>query len=121
MFLSESHCLCARTCDERDSHTHLEGSLAYDYAREKLWQVVNTLVGDGSIQERLDKARTYLVRLHIPEEQLPEEQREEFKALMRELSSESSFEAGERKLSSEEGAKLARRILSICTALHGGI
>jgi hypothetical protein len=101
--------------------------LTYHYSREKFWQAVHVLVGDGSIQERLAGAAMYLTRLHGPDEDLPEGQREEFRAVMNELTKEKAIgdegniQATTRKLSSEDGAKLAKRILNIYTELHGGI
>ena len=35
----------------------------YNYARQKLWEAVSVLVGDGSIQQRLTFAATYLILL----------------------------------------------------------
>jgi hypothetical protein len=40
----------------------------YDYAREKLWQAIETLVGDGSVQDRLKSAAEFLLRL-MPDKQ----------------------------------------------------
>jgi hypothetical protein len=101
--------------------------MAYDYAREKLWQAVDGLVGDGSIQDRLASAAMILTRLHRPDEDIPKELREEFKAVMHALTKETAqgnegnIVATTRKLSSEEGAKLAHRIFSLYVQLRGGI
>jgi hypothetical protein len=100
----------------------------YGYAREKFWQAVDTLAtSDRSIQERLAGAALFLMRLHKPDEDLPEELREEFKAVWHELTKEKAvgdegdIVATTRQLTAEQGKKLAGRILSIYTQLHGGI
>ena len=102
--------------------------MAYDYAREKFWQAVDTLAtSDRSIQERLAGAALYLSRLHRPDEDLPEDLREEFKALWHELTKEPAVEdegtinATTRKLTAEQGKALASQVFSIYTRLHGGI
>src|SRR5438045_2655586 len=65
--------------------------MAYEYARETFWQAVDTLAtSDASIQGRLAGAAVYLVRVHRQDEELPEEVREEFKALMHDLTKEAS-------------------------------
>lgn len=100
--------------------------MSKDYAREKFWQAVDVLAtSDGSIQERLAGAALYLTRLQPGD--VPEEQREMFTTVMRELTkepaagNEGTIAATTEKLSAEEGKKLAGRILSIYTELHGGI
>jgi hypothetical protein len=104
----------------------LEVGLAYDYAQEKFWKAMDALIGDGSIQHRLAWAAMELTSLDGRDEELPEDVREEFKAVMRELTKEravgdeGTIEATTRRLSPEEGVKLARRIFSIYTRLHGG-
>jgi hypothetical protein len=102
--------------------------MAYDYAPEKFWQAADGLVGDGSIQERLAHAPMILMRLDPGEEDLPEELREEFRAVYGALRRENAATGNEgnivattRKLTFEKGAKLARRIFSLYTKLHGGI
>lgn len=99
-----------------------------DYTREKLWQAVDGLVGDGTVQERLANAAIILSRLHRPEEDFPDEEtREEFKAIMHALTkepaeaNEGTIVATTRKLSSEEGAKLSSRIFSLYVHVRGGI
>jgi hypothetical protein len=103
-----------------------ESSLSNDYAKEKLWQAVDILATiDLSIQERLAGAAIYLIRLK-PDD-LPEALRHDFDGVLHELTKE-KVEGGEgtiaastQKLTSEEGSKLAGRILHIYTELHGGI
>lgn len=96
------------------------------YAREKFWQAVDVLAtSDRSIQERLAWAAQYLIRLNSDD--LPEEYRRELSALLQDLTkeeapgSEGRIEATTRRLTSEQGAKIASRILSVYTGLHGGI
>ncbi len=100
----------------------------YDYAREKFWQAVDTLAtSDRSIQERLASAALILSRLHKPDEDLPEDLREEFKALWHELTKEAAvgdegtINATTRKLTAQQGTALASQIFSIYTRLRGGI
>jgi hypothetical protein len=94
------------------------------YAREKLWQAVETLVGDGPIQTRLTYAADYLLRI-MPDKHLPAgKQRTEFEEIKNALTSEPLSTAtgySPRHVTPEEGAKLARRILSLYTELRGGI
>jgi DNA-directed RNA polymerase alpha subunit len=100
--------------------------MAYDDTRKKVWEAVNTLVGSGTIQERLAWAAECLIQLR-PDEELPKKLREEFEAVCHELTKETAtgnegnIAATTRKLSSEEGTRLARHILSLYTKLHGGI
>lgn len=99
----------------------------YDYAREKFWQAIHSLISYGSIQERLASAAMILTRLHRPDEDLPEHLRDEFKTLMHELTKEpavgdeGTINATTRKLTAEQGGKLAEKILRIYTKLRGGI
>jgi hypothetical protein len=96
------------------------------YAREKFWQAVDVLAtSDRSIQQRLAYAAQYLIRLK-PDD-LPEEHRGELNAVLRDLTKETAageegtIEATTRQMTSEEGTKVASRILSVYTELHGGI
>jgi len=86
----------------------------YHYAREKLWQAVDILVGDGDIQRRLKYAA---VR---PQEDLAIEDRADFEDIKKILEPLSA-EPPRLHLTSEDGAKLARRILSLYAELRGGI
>jgi hypothetical protein len=103
-----------------------EKRLSTGYAREKFWQAVDVLAtSDRSIQERLAWAAQYLMRLK-PDD-LPEEYRGELSAVMGDLTKEDAvgtegrIEATTRQLTSEQGTKVASRILSLYTGLHGGI
>lgn len=100
--------------------------MSIDYAKEKLWQAVDVLAtGDHSIQQRLADAAIYLTRLTPAD--LPEELQERFGGVLRELTKETAegtegtITATTRKLSSEQGSKLAGRIFSIYTSLHRGV
>jgi len=104
-----------------------ENALSMDYAREKLYQAVHTLAtSPESIQERLGWAAQFLVRLQEPGD-LPEEYREEFGAVCEQLTKEQpsgdegNIVATARKLTDEQGRKLAERIFSIYVGLRGGI
>lgn len=49
--------------------------MSVDYGREKLWQAVDVLAtGNGDIQERLENAAIFLIRLKAGDD-LPEEHR----------------------------------------------
>lgn len=101
--------------------------MTYGYTREKLFQAVDVLVGDGTVQERLASAATYLIRLHEPENDFPPELQEEFKAIKHALTkeqaigNEGNIQATVDKLSNEEGRKLASRILELYIGLRGGL
>ena len=92
--------------------------MSISYVQEKLWQAVDTLVGGGTIQDRLAYAAEYLIRVKVDE--IPDSRRAEFGAVMDSLTKhpakvvgEGSIRASVRKLTDEEGAGLARKILSI--------
>jgi hypothetical protein len=100
--------------------------VSIDYVREKLWQAVDVLVGAAPIQDRLAGAADYLTRLKVAE--IPDDERAEFAAVMGALTKhpaerdgEGSIHASVRKLTTEEGDALARKIFSIYTAIRGGI
>jgi hypothetical protein len=99
------------------------------HVRQRLWQAINCLVGDGPIQARLAFAVDNLVSLPPPElEHLPTELRERFDAVKAHLTKHPAEKAGEgsilasaRKMTSEEGVELAKEIVSIYVKLRGGI
>jgi hypothetical protein len=105
----------------------VEGLLvSIDYVREKLWQALDVLVGAEPIQDRLAYAADALTRLKPSD--IPDEEREDFHAVMHALTKypaeregEGSIHASVRKLTDEEGAELARKILSIYIRVRGGI
>jgi hypothetical protein len=95
----------------------------YGYAREKLWQAIETLVGAGSVQDRLTFAADFLLRL-MPDKHLPKEDWGEFEEIKSALTSpplSSSTGWTARPITDAEGTQLAQRILSLYTALIGGI
>jgi hypothetical protein len=62
--------------------------LSLSYKREKFWQAVHTLAtSPARIQERPAGAAQFLMRLHEPND-LPEEYRQEFRAVWGELAAE---------------------------------
>jgi ferric-dicitrate binding protein FerR (iron transport regulator) len=94
--------------------------------REKLWQAIDTLVGDGSIHQRLEYAAEYLIRLRPAE--IPARERDDFADVMKalaehpaEIPGEGQIRASVRKLTGEEAGAIGRKILSIYISLHGGI
>jgi hypothetical protein len=100
--------------------------VSIEYVREKLWQAIDTLVGGGSIRERLEDAATYLIRLKPGE--IPAHERDNFVEVMEALTAhpaetpgEGSIRASVRKLTDEEVSALGRKILSIYISLHGRI
>jgi hypothetical protein len=100
--------------------------VSIDYVREKLWQALDVLVGAKPIQDRLAYAADALIRLKSSE--IPDEERAEFDAVMHALTKypaetegEGSIRASVRKLTNDEGAELARKILSIYIRIRGGI
>ncbi len=100
--------------------------MSIEYVREKLWQAVDTLVGSGSIRQRLEDAAIYLIRLKPAE--IPARERDRFVEVMDTLTGhpaeqpgEGSIRASVRKLPDEEASALSRKILSIYVSLRGGI
>jgi hypothetical protein len=94
----------------------------HDYAKEKLWQALDSLVGAGDIQLRLTYAAEYLMRLQPRD--LPSDKRAEFEELIATFTKTPlSDNAGvtARLVSSEDGTKLARQILSLYIDIRGGI
>jgi hypothetical protein len=93
-------------------------AVSISYVQEKLWQALDTLVGAGSLQERLAYAAEYLIRLKIDE--IPDRWRAEFRTVMDSLTrypaeeeGDGSIRASVRKLTDEEGEAIARKIMSI--------
>jgi hypothetical protein len=80
------------------------------------------LVGAGDLDQRLTHAGNYLV--HLQEHEVSEEHRKELgeiKAIMfaTPLSSERGYTS--RQISTEDGTKLAHRILQLYTKVMGGL
>ena len=55
----------------------------HHYSRQKLWQAIDSLVGDGKLRNRLGYALAHLALL-TPED-FPEELRPRFEKLMKQL------------------------------------
>jgi hypothetical protein len=94
----------------------------YRYARQKFEEALGSLVGVGSIQERLAGAVQYLNRLEPHD--LPEETRVCFMAVMDsftryrgESRGEGSHQASCRKMTAEEGSGVAKKVLEIYARL----
>jgi hypothetical protein len=92
------------------------------YLKQKLFQALHELVGAGDINKRLTHAGNYL--LHLREVDIPKEHRAEVAAIKEIMfTTPLSSEQGhmQRQISDEDGAKLAQRILSVFTAVMGGL
>jgi hypothetical protein len=92
------------------------------YARQKFFEAVYALVGTSTIDERLTFAAVPLVIL--AEDHLPEEMRDEYRALRRALtkiplSTETSYQL--RPISEDDGRKLAKQIFEMFVKLMGGL
>ena len=94
--------------------------MSADYTQEKLWQAVNALIGPGHIQERLNSAAAYLLRLDtrmaFPSD--PVAQTRFDRSIERLTSSqptggEGTSEATTRTLSDDEGWRLAEDIFGL--------
>jgi hypothetical protein len=90
------------------------------YAKQVLWEAVGALAASpASLEKRLESANACLSKLHRIDEDLPEEHREEFRAIMAELPSRG--DAVPRHLTDEKSRELANRIVSIYTDILGGL
>ena len=92
------------------------------YLKQKLFQALHDLVGAGELDQRLSHAGNYLV--HLQDLDIPKEYRAEVAAIKEimfttPLSGEHGYVP--RQISDEDGAKLARRILSLYTDVMGGL
>jgi hypothetical protein len=84
-----------------------------DRLLEELWECLYVLVGSADIKARLRDAS--LQMNFVLEDQVPIEIVDDFASVKARLSEQN------REISDEEGADLARRILSMYTRLRGGI
>jgi hypothetical protein len=102
------------------------------YPREKLWQALDSLVGDGTIQQRLEAAAMSLTRLQerdftglpdYPAEGLQEQFRKIMQALTNVAAGagEGTIAATTRQLTNEQGDKIAKEILSLYIAVRDGL
>ena len=97
--------------------------MSADYTQEKLWQAVETLIGSGSIQERLKFAAMYLIRLDSTKDDLAfagdSDAQTRFDRLIERLTSappsgdEGTIAATTRTLSDFEGGRLAKDIFDL--------
>ena len=90
------------------------------YLKQKLFQALHDLVGDGDLDQRLTRAGNYLA--HVQHHEVPEEHRKELgeiKAIM--FATPLSSENSPREISTEDGTKLAHRILELYTKVMGGL
>jgi hypothetical protein len=90
------------------------------YLKQKLFQALHDLVGAGDLDQRLSHAGNYLA--HVQGHEIPEEHREELgeiKAIM--FATLLSFDRSRRQISTEDGTKLAHRILELYTRVMGGL
>jgi hypothetical protein len=99
----------------------------YGYGREKLYLAVNSLAtATGPIQERLESVAINWLGLPASfPDLLPADLMPELKAILDELTKvhgeEGAIRATARAMSDEEGAELAKRVLSLYINLRGGI
>jgi hypothetical protein len=98
-----------------------EGEMS-GYLKQKLFQALHDLVGAGDLDQRLTHAGNYLA--HVQDHEVPDEHRKELgeiKAIMfvTPLSSERGYTP--RQISTEDGTKLAHRILELYTKVMGGL
>ena len=92
------------------------------YLKQKLFQALHDLVGAGDLDQRLTHAGNYLV--HLQEHEVPEEHRKELgeiKAIMFATPLSSGRGYTPRQISTEDGTKLAHRILELYTKVLGGL
>jgi len=90
------------------------------YLKQKLFQALHDLVGAGDLDQRLTHAGNYLA--HVQHHEVPEEHRKELgeiKAIM--FATPLSSENSPREISTEDGTKLAHRILELYTRVMGGL
>ena len=95
----------------------------HGYSQEKPWEAVHSLVGDGSIGDRLGYARDTLLRLR-PEQDFPDHLRGKFVALMADLDKRAasySYRTTRINTRPPNSGRMAETILSLYTQLRGGI
>jgi hypothetical protein len=92
------------------------------YAKQKLWEAVHALAGDGEIDARLSLAGDCLIGLQ--DSQIPSPYLEEFKAIKAKLfttplSSARSYVP--RQISTEDAVALSHRIVDFFSEIMGGL
>src|SRR5690348_6278104 len=93
-----------------------------DYAKQKFYEAVHSLVGPGNIDTRLTYAATHL--LMVQDKQMPGSMQDEFKELRDALTTTAlSTSTGYQPchISEDDARKLAEKILSMYTELMGGL
>lgn len=101
----------------------LEAGERYSYTRQKFWEAVGSLVGDGAMPARLGYAYMSLLILR-PDEDLPESMRDKFRTLMAELGKHvvhPSNAPPRINLQHPDSDRAADMILSMYVELKGGI
>jgi hypothetical protein len=92
------------------------------YLKQKLFQALHDLVGAGDLYQRLTHAGNYLA--HVEDHEIAEEHRKELgeiKAIMFGTPLSSKRGSSPRQISTEDGTKLAHRILELYTKVMGGL
>ena len=98
------------------------------YAKQVFWEAVSALATDtGSIQDRLAAAAgsngpgLIKIAFHV-DEQLPEEYRDEFRAIWGELLKEgTTIAATTHTMTDAQARKLAERIFNLFVGIMGGL
>jgi len=97
-----------------------------DYAREKLYQAVESLISGGTIKHRVAATGQFLIRLKS--EDFPQDLREKYDNIMKQLTefppefnADSSFSASTRRMTDPDAEKLAKDIFNLYVAIRGGI
>jgi hypothetical protein len=95
----------------------------HPYARQRLWQAVEALVGDGTVRERPGVARDML--LHLQPEQVPAHLRPEYLALMEALN-DRAVRLGHEQFSRiitrrPKSGDMAKTILRLYIDARGGV
>jgi hypothetical protein len=97
-----------------------------DYAREKLYQAVESLISDGTLKHRVAATGQFLIRLKS--EDFPQDLRKNYDNIMEhltefhpEFNADSSFAASTRRMTDRDAEKLAKDIFNLYVDLTGGI
>jgi hypothetical protein len=96
--------------------------MSNDYAKQKYYEALHSLIGSGPLELRLTYAAIPLVILQARD--LPEDTQDDHEALRSALTQEPlSTETGytPRSVSPEKARELANEVLSIYTRLMGGL
>jgi hypothetical protein len=92
------------------------------YFRQKLWEALHELIGDGDLNQRLSSATAHLMLLQ--DEQVPRDYLQRFQATMsklREIPLSSGERVSPRQLPIDEARALAGEILDLFTGEMGGL